>query len=278
MNTKQKVIDQLLSISGQIIKLIKASVKKENQNQQSQDSQDIVTRLDHEVGQFILEEVKKVYKNISLDSEEVEERVEAGDLLIRTDPIDGTKHFAAGIPLFVTSIALKEKNKTIFGLVIDPNSGDVYHAISGIGAFKNNQPIKVNNLNISKSFVFIELPTSKLFSANEEKFEAHWSKAKQIQVRAFRTRNIGLGALALCLVANGSISAYVDLSGTSKLYDMEAGIFIAHSAGAVILDDNGQDLGENLDYDLNSEKKELLINIVVGNQISSKEIVELFKK
>lgn len=57
-------------------------------------------------------------------------------------PIDGTINFASGIPLFSTSIALKENNETILGVVFDYNQNDIYYAIKGKGSYCNDKKLR----------------------------------------------------------------------------------------------------------------------------------------
>jgi len=60
------------------------------------------------------------------------------------DPIDGTLAFINKQPGFSVSIALVAKDGTpCIGVVFDPVSGNLYHAIKEDGAYKNNKPWKI---------------------------------------------------------------------------------------------------------------------------------------
>lgn len=60
------------------------------------------------------------------------------------DPLDGTLVFSRDEDGYSTSIALIAKNgEAIIGVVYNPRAKDLYHAIKGHGAFKNNAPLKV---------------------------------------------------------------------------------------------------------------------------------------
>lgn len=84
-----------------------------------------------------IDELAKYSKN-KIESEEKGEIIGESEYTWFIDPIDGTINFAAGIPLFSTSIALKKNNEAIFGLVIDYNQNDVYYAFKGQGAYYND--------------------------------------------------------------------------------------------------------------------------------------------
>ncbi|MEY3052003.1 MAG: hypothetical protein RLY31_1788 [Bacteroidota bacterium] len=64
------------------------------------------------------------------------------------DPMDGTLPFINKRPGFSVSIALVAKDGTpSIGVVFDPSSETLYHAIKGQGAFKNNSRWKIKNTN-----------------------------------------------------------------------------------------------------------------------------------
>jgi histidinol-phosphatase len=60
------------------------------------------------------------------------------------DPIDGTKNFARGIPVWATLIALERDGESVVGVVSAPALGRRWWAARGEGAFANGQPIRVS--------------------------------------------------------------------------------------------------------------------------------------
>jgi 3'(2'), 5'-bisphosphate nucleotidase/myo-inositol-1(or 4)-monophosphatase len=55
------------------------------------------------------------------------------------DPLDGTLPFTESKPGYAVSIALVKRNgEPIIGIVYDPVQNNLYHAIKGTGAYKNN--------------------------------------------------------------------------------------------------------------------------------------------
>jgi len=60
------------------------------------------------------------------------------------DPLDGTLQYSKGETGYAVSIALIKKDGTVvIGVVFDPANKNLYHAIKGEGAFKNDNPFKV---------------------------------------------------------------------------------------------------------------------------------------
>lgn len=64
------------------------------------------------------------------------------------DPMDGTLAFINKRPGFSVSIALVAKNGTPYiGVVFDPSTDTLYHAVKDYGAFKNNKPWTIKHAN-----------------------------------------------------------------------------------------------------------------------------------
>jgi histidinol-phosphatase len=62
------------------------------------------------------------------------------------DPIDGTKHYVRGIPLWATLIALERDAGLALGVASAPALGVRWWAERGEGAFANGQPIGVSTV------------------------------------------------------------------------------------------------------------------------------------
>jgi len=94
--------------------------------------------------------------DIALLSEETEDdgsRFEK-DFFWCIDPMDGTLAFINKRPGFSVSIALIAKDGTpCIGVVFDPSTDTLYHAIKGKGAFKNGSPWEIKNTNDHLTYV-----------------------------------------------------------------------------------------------------------------------------
>jgi histidinol-phosphatase len=62
------------------------------------------------------------------------------------DPIDGTKHYVRGIPLWATLIALEREGAVVLGVASAPALGVRWWADRGGGAFANGEPIRVSSV------------------------------------------------------------------------------------------------------------------------------------
>jgi histidinol phosphatase-like enzyme (inositol monophosphatase family) len=71
----------------------------------------------------------------------------AGDTGYRwiVDPIDGTKSFVRGVPLYANLIALQEGEEIVFGIINLPSAGITVRAERGKGCWRNGLPARVSD-------------------------------------------------------------------------------------------------------------------------------------
>jgi len=72
--------------------------------------------------------------------------VEEGDVRWWLDPIDGTKQYARGLPIWATLIALERSGAITVGVVSAPALGHRWWAVRGEGAFLDGAPIRVSGV------------------------------------------------------------------------------------------------------------------------------------
>lgn len=148
------------------------------------------------------------------------------------DPIDGTKSFITGKPLFGTLIALLHKGRPILGIIDQPVLRERWIGLSGRKSTLNGQEISARNCSqLSKAYLYTTSPH--LFSgAAEVAFNRVRSKVK--------VPLYGCDCYAYALLASG----YVDLVIESGLkpYDFLPLIPVIEGAGGVITDWKGNQL------------------------------------
>jgi histidinol-phosphatase len=72
--------------------------------------------------------------------------VEEADVRWWLDPIDGTKQYARGLPIWATLIALERGGEIVVGVVSAPALGHRWWAERGGGAFLDGAPIRVSRI------------------------------------------------------------------------------------------------------------------------------------
>jgi fructose-1,6-bisphosphatase/inositol monophosphatase family enzyme len=118
----------------------------------------VVTEVDNAAEAVILSHLLPTCEafGLALLSEETEDdgsRFEK-DFFWCVDPMDGTLPFIRKQPGFSVSIALVGKDGTPhIGVVVDPSTNTLYHAIRGEGAWKNSTPWAIQNTNDHLTYV-----------------------------------------------------------------------------------------------------------------------------
>ena len=75
-----------------------------------------------------------------------EEGDEGGDVRWILDPIDGTKNFSRGLPVWATLIALERDGSVVCGVVSAPALGHRWWAARGEGAWRDGERISVSRV------------------------------------------------------------------------------------------------------------------------------------
>jgi histidinol-phosphatase len=71
------------------------------------------------------------------------------------DPIDGTRSFVRGVPLWATLVGLEYRGEQIAGVVEVPTLGHTYHALRGGGAWRDQTRIRVSDQDrLDRSLLF----------------------------------------------------------------------------------------------------------------------------
>lgn len=108
-----------------------------------------VTVADTNAERSIREAISQTYPQESILGEE---EGATGSSLTRwvIDPIDGTKSFVAGVPLYATLLSFEVEGVPEIGIAYLPALNEMYYAQRGKGAYMNGRPISVSkspNLN-----------------------------------------------------------------------------------------------------------------------------------
>jgi myo-inositol-1(or 4)-monophosphatase len=144
------------------------------------------------------------------------------------DPIDGTVNYYYGIPHFCISIALRQQDKILVGVIYDPMRDELWEAIAGEPPRLNGRPVRVSEHDqIGESILAIG------FSKSGAGIEAAVDLFKVMVRKARKCRMMGSAALDLAYVAAGRFDAYLERS--VNWWDIAAGKLLVESAGGHIL-------------------------------------------
>tara|TARA_B100000676_G_C17988143_1_gene793224 strand:- start:430 stop:1164 length:735 start_codon:yes stop_codon:yes gene_type:complete len=173
---------------------------------------DFVTNADKKVEKVLINELSK--KKYSVITEETGKIIkEDSNSFWIIDPIDGTINFLHGIPHFCISLAYMKNNEIIGGVIFDPIKNEIFYAEKNLGAYYNNQRIRVSKKN----------------NLNECLFGTNINSSKNIELNL---RVSGSAALDLAYVAAGRLDGF--FQNNLNIWDVAAGIAILTEAGGRI--------------------------------------------
>lgn len=126
-----------------------------------------VTLADQETEHVLREMIREYYPDHGIYGEEWGLENETAPLRWVIDPIDGTKAFLAGIPTFVTLIALCYDGVPLLGIIDQPVLDERWVGIQGRPTLFNGEPVKrVQNTITQLSHALIGTTDPALFSAD----------------------------------------------------------------------------------------------------------------
>jgi myo-inositol-1(or 4)-monophosphatase len=105
-----------------------------------------VTEADRKAEELIRGAISSRYADDGVLGEEFDERPSRSNRRWIIDPIDGTKAFIHGVPLYGVMIALEVDGSIQLGVVHFPALNEMYYAEKGCGAFLNGAAISVTTI------------------------------------------------------------------------------------------------------------------------------------
>jgi len=149
------------------------------------------------------------------------------------DPIDGTKSFISGVPLFGTLIALVEGGVPVLGVIDQPISRERWLGVRGARSTFNGVPISTR--------ACPALGSATLFATTPDMFKGADVEAFGRLKSAVKLARFGGDCYAYGLLASGFIDVVVEAS--LKPYDFAALVPVIAGAGGSMTDWRGGALG-----------------------------------
>ena len=196
-------------------------------------SSDVVTEVDKASERLIFDRLQELRpKDGFLGEEGGSDQSQSGVTWI-VDPIDGTTNFVYNIPHYAVSIAAVEGPPTpeewtlLAGCVVNPSTGEVYSAGSGLGAFRGSTPLQLRQpVDIQEALVL----TGFAYGAH---FRKHQAKLfEDVLPRIRDIRRMGTASLDLVMVADGQADVYFER--TTSPWDFAGGAVIVQETGGIV--------------------------------------------
>ncbi|HWA19938.1 MAG TPA: histidinol-phosphatase [Devosia sp.] len=191
---------------------------------------DPVTDADRDAETAIRTVIARHFPAHGIIGEEWDPKASSGDYDWIVDPIDGTRAFISGVPVWGTLIGLMHKGRAVAGLMAQPFTGEIWIAIGGAGEFHHGgttAPLRTSGVtDLAKAKMTATSP--ELFVRSGGNVPAIWDR---IYASTLQTR-WGLDCYGYCLVASGHIDLAVEAG--LKNVDIAPLVPIIESAGGVV--------------------------------------------
>ena len=157
---------------------------------------------------------------------------EGAEFIWTLDPIDGTKSFISGVPLFGTLIALTRDRRPIVGVIDQPISRERWVGASGRQTTLNGAAIRCRPCPV--------LAAATLFTTTPDMFKGEDAASFARVSAAVKLTRFGADCYAYGLLAAGFVDLV--LEANLKPYDVCAMVPIVEGAGGVASDWRGRSL------------------------------------
>jgi histidinol-phosphatase len=103
-----------------------------------------VTQADKATERFLREQITSRFPDDAIIGEEEDDVAGTSDRTWILDPIDGTKAFTHGIPLYTNLLAVDDADGPAIGVINMPALGETVYAARGLGCFVDGRPARVS--------------------------------------------------------------------------------------------------------------------------------------
>lgn len=186
-------------------------------------------RIDRSAEAAILDVLDEAPVEMNVCSEELGVEDVGAERTLVVDPVDGTRNARRGIPFYCVSLAVTAGGvrDVETALVRNIPASQDYHAERGQGAFCNGEEISVAEFDPEEAIrsPILRSPVDTVAAGPLE--------------RAPYVRGLGAAALEMCMVARGSMDAFLHLTEGLRVVDVAAGTLIVEEAGGHVVAPDG---------------------------------------
>jgi myo-inositol-1(or 4)-monophosphatase len=192
------------------------------------------TDLDRKVDRFLFESLLCVFPDPSKVAYFTEERVDdparlEKEWVLVVDPIDGTRSLLHGQREAVVSVAILKENSLVFGVIVNPFTGERFVAHLGKGSFLGSQRLRVSTID--------QVEKANLVLSRTECERGLWRFLEgRVMFRA-----VGSIAYKMVLIASGKAEGTVTVNKRHQ-WDVAGATLIITEAQGMVSDSFGHPL------------------------------------
>ena len=190
---------------------------------------DPVTVADREAERVMRAAIEEKYPTHGIVGEEHGKKIATDNLSWVLDPIDGTRAFISGIPVWGTLIALNDGVEPILGVMDQPFTKERFVADN-----ETSFCLHGNSEQILSTRDCGPLGNATLMSTAPDMFDSEEFRVQQALADQVKLMRYGGDCYAYCMLASGHVDLVVEASLAP--YDIQALIPIVRSAGGIVTD------------------------------------------
>ena len=236
-----KISQQTIDLSREVGAYIREEAKSfDHHRVEEKGLNDLVSYVDKTAEVKIVRGLKKILPEAGFITEEGTAGYSIEEYRWVVDPLDGTTNFTHGLPVYAVSIALMHLETLVVGVVYEINKDEMFWAAKGMGAWLNEESIKVSERKkLSESLLATGFPYY-----NFEQMSAYLKILNEFMKSTHGLRRMGSAAVDLAYVACGRFEGFFEYN--LNAWDVAAGSLIVIEAGGEVTDFN---LGRNFLFD-----------------------------
>lgn len=194
---------------------------------------DYVSYVDKESERQIVAQLRELLPEAGFIAEEGSGSLTTEEYCWLVDPLDGTTNFIHNNSPYCVSIALRDRNEMLVGVVYEVCRDELYWTYKGSPSYLNGEEIHVSNISdMDEAFVALGFPYD---------YDSYKPLAERIVHDLYGNvgglRLLGAAAAELCYVAAGRFE--VRIEGLLGPWDIAAGSLILMNAGGKVTDYSG---------------------------------------
>lgn len=188
---------------------------------------DPVTEADRDAEQAIRALIREAFPDHGIIGEEFGRENETARYQWVIDPIDGTRSFISGIPLWGTLVGLTDDGDAVAGMMSQPFTGELFWADETSSQYSGPGGDRQLKTRPTKT-----LAEAMMCTTTPRMFKDHRSEVYDQLERSVKLARYGTDCYAYVMLASGSIDLVVETS--LQTYDIMALVPIIERAGGVI--------------------------------------------
>jgi fructose-1,6-bisphosphatase/inositol monophosphatase family enzyme len=190
----------------------------------SKEDGSLVTDVDHRIEEYLYTQISRHYPGHQILAEEGTRQGGEGEFLWTVDPIDGTRAYASGLPVWGISIGILKGHEPYAGYFFMPAVGELYAGLQDHAFFNDRSLPPVSKDGTITSTAFLAVPSN-----------AH----RYFDISFGRLRSLGSTTAHLAYVARGT--ALAALTRHLYVWDIAPVMPLLKATGIVVKYLSGQD-------------------------------------